>query len=81
VKYRTFGRTDWQVSDVGYGMWGTGAWSGSEDNESLASLQRAIDFSCNFCDTARVYGDGRSAPPSQLLTALRAHRWDRKPTP
>jgi aryl-alcohol dehydrogenase-like predicted oxidoreductase len=41
-------------------MWGMGAWSGSEDNESLASLQRAIDFRCNFCDTARVYGDGRS---------------------
>jgi aryl-alcohol dehydrogenase-like predicted oxidoreductase len=71
VKYRTFGRAGWQVSDVGYGMWGMGAWSGSEDNESLASLRR----------TARVYGDGRSAPPSQLQTALRAHRWDRKPTP
>jgi aryl-alcohol dehydrogenase-like predicted oxidoreductase len=37
-----------------------GTRSGSEDNESLASLQRAIDFSCNFCDTARVYGGGRS---------------------
>jgi len=36
------------------------AWSGSEDNKSLGSLQRAIDFSCNFCDTARAYRDGRS---------------------
>jgi len=60
VKYRTFGRTGWQVSDVGYGMWGIGAWSGSEDNESLGSLQRAIDLGCNFFDTAWVYGDGRS---------------------
>jgi aryl-alcohol dehydrogenase-like predicted oxidoreductase len=60
VKYRTFGRTGWRVSDVGYGMWGMGAWSGSEDNESIGSLQRAIDLGCNFFDTAWVYGDGRS---------------------
>src|SRR5215467_9125588 len=57
---RTFGRTGWQVSDVGYGMWGMGAWSGSEDHESLVSLQRAIDLGCNFFDTAWVYGDGHS---------------------
>jgi aryl-alcohol dehydrogenase-like predicted oxidoreductase len=60
MKHRPFGRTGWQVSDVGYGMWGMGAWSGSEDNESLDSLQRAIDLGCNFFDTAWVYGDGRS---------------------
>jgi aryl-alcohol dehydrogenase-like predicted oxidoreductase len=60
MKHRPFGRTGWQVSDVGYGMWGMGAWSGSEDNESLDSLQRAIDLGCNFFDTAWVYGDSRS---------------------
>ena len=60
MQFRTFGRTGWQVSDVGYGMWGMGAWSGSDDSESLASLQRAIDLGCNFFDTAWVYGDGRS---------------------
>jgi len=41
-------------------MWGMGAWSGSEDNESLGSLQRAIDLGCNFFDTAWAYGDGHS---------------------
>src|SRR4029450_7083489 len=41
-------------------MGGMGAWSGSDDAESLASLERAIDLGCNFFDTAWVYGDGRS---------------------
>jgi len=60
MKYRKFGRTGWQVSDIGYGMWGMGSWSGSDDEESLRSLQRAVDLGCNFFDTAFVYGDGRS---------------------
>jgi len=60
MKYRRFGRTDWQVGEIGYGMWGMAAWSGSDDEESLASLQRAVDLGCNFFDTAWVYGNGHS---------------------
>jgi aryl-alcohol dehydrogenase-like predicted oxidoreductase len=60
MKYRKFGRTGWQVSDVGYGMWGMGGWTGSNDEESLAALQRAVELGCNFFDTAYVYGNGRS---------------------
>lgn len=60
MQYRKFGRTGWQVSDIGYGMWGMGGWSGSDDDESLASLQRSVDLGCNFFDTAYVYGNGRS---------------------
>jgi aryl-alcohol dehydrogenase-like predicted oxidoreductase len=60
MKYRRFGRTGWQVSEIGYGMWGIGGWSGSEDEQSLVSLQRAIDLGCNFFDTAWAYGKGRS---------------------
>lgn len=48
------------VSDVGYGMWGMGGWTGSDDDESFASLQRAVELGCNFFDTAFVYGNGRS---------------------
>ncbi|MGB8473787.1 MAG: aldo/keto reductase [Candidatus Acidiferrum sp.] len=58
--YRRFGRTGWNVSEIGYGMWGLAGWTGSDDAESLASLQRAIDLGCNFFDTAWAYGDGRS---------------------
>jgi len=60
MKYRKFGRTGWRVSDIGYGMWGMGGWTGSDDDESRSSLQRAVDLGCNFFDTAWVYGDGRS---------------------
>jgi len=51
---------DWTVSDVGYGMWGMGSWSNSDDNESLGSLQAAVDLNCKFFDTAYAYGEGRS---------------------
>jgi aryl-alcohol dehydrogenase-like predicted oxidoreductase len=61
---RRFGRTGWNVSDIGYGMWGMAGWTGSDDTESLNSLQRAIDLGCNFFDTAWAYGEGRS---EQLL--------------
>ena len=71
MKFRRFGRTDWQVGEIGYGMWGMAGWTGSQDAESLASLQRAIDLGCNFFDTAWAYGDGHS---EELLgKALRAN--------
>ncbi|MCD9185336.1 MAG: aldo/keto reductase [Pyrinomonadaceae bacterium] len=60
MQYRKFGRTGWKVSDIGYGMWGMGGWSGSDDDESLQSLQHAVNLGCNFFDTAYVYGNGRS---------------------
>lgn len=60
MKYRRFGRTGWMVSEIGYGMWGMAGWTGSQDSESLASLQRAVDLGCNFFDTAWAYGDGHS---------------------
>jgi aryl-alcohol dehydrogenase-like predicted oxidoreductase len=60
MEYRTFGRTGWKVSEVGYGMWGMAGWTGSADEESFASLDRAIELGCNFFDTAWAYGDGHS---------------------
>jgi aryl-alcohol dehydrogenase-like predicted oxidoreductase len=60
VKYRRFGRTGWNVSEMGYGMWGMGGWTGSDDEESLQALRQSVDLGCNFFDTARAYGDGHS---------------------
>ncbi|MFF0719236.1 aldo/keto reductase [Micromonospora sp. NPDC003816] len=64
MRYRRFGRLDWQVSEVSYGMWGVGGglhgWTGVEDDEKIAALQRAVDLGCNFFDTAWVYGRGHS---------------------
>src|SRR4026209_1422869 len=71
MRYRTFGRTGWKVSDIGYGMWGLAGWTGSDDDESLKSLHRAVELGCNFFDTAWAYGEGHS---EQLLGQLvRAH--------
>ncbi len=60
MRYRRFGRTNWQVSEIGYGMWGMGGWTGSDDEESRRSLDRAVELGCNFFDTAFAYGMGRS---------------------
>jgi len=71
MKARTFGRIGWQVNPLGYGMWGMGGWSGSNDDESLRSLQLAVDHGFNFFDTAWAYGEGHS---EQLLgKTLRAN--------
>jgi aryl-alcohol dehydrogenase-like predicted oxidoreductase len=60
MKCRRFGRTGFEVGDIAYGLWGMSGWSGSDDKESLASLQLAVDLGCNFFDTAWAYGDGKS---------------------
>jgi aryl-alcohol dehydrogenase-like predicted oxidoreductase len=60
MRYRRFGRTGWQVGEIGYGMWGMAGWSGSDDEQSLRSLQLAVDLGCNFFDTAWGYGEGHS---------------------
>src|SRR5579863_6703169 len=60
MKYRKLGRTGFEVSDIAYGLWGMSGWSGSDDQQSLDSLQLAVDSGCNFFDTAWAYGDGKS---------------------
>ena len=67
MRFRTFGRLGWQVSEVGYGMWGLAGWTGRDDEETRQSLQLAADLGCNFFDTALAYGDGHS---EQLLGGL-----------
>jgi len=60
MKYRRFGRTNWEISEIGYGMWGMAGWTGSDDEESFRSLQLSVDLGCNFFDTAWGYGKGKS---------------------
>ena len=72
MKYRSLGRTGWNVSTISFGAWAIGgAWGSVDDNESLAALDRAIDLGVNFIDTADVYGDGRS---ERLVAELRKRR-------
>jgi aryl-alcohol dehydrogenase-like predicted oxidoreductase len=72
MQYRTLGRTGWQVSTVSFGAWAIGAdWGPVDDQESLATLHRAVELGINFFDTADVYGDGRS---ERVLAKLRRER-------
>lgn len=60
MKYRTLGRTGFEVSEIAQGLWGMSGWSGSDDHESRQAIQLAIDLGCNFFDTAWAYGNGNS---------------------
>jgi aryl-alcohol dehydrogenase-like predicted oxidoreductase len=60
MRYRSYPRTSWQLSEIGYGMWGLAGWTGSADDETLASLDAAVAAGCNFFDTAWAYGAGHS---------------------
>ncbi len=73
MKYRTLGRTGWQISEIGFGSWGIGgdAWGSTNDQASEAALHKAIDLGVNFIDTADVYGDGHS---EQLIAQVRKSR-------
>jgi aryl-alcohol dehydrogenase-like predicted oxidoreductase len=61
MKYRTFGRLEYPVSEIGFGAWAIGgSWGKQTDDDSIAALHAALDLGVNFIDTAAVYGDGRS---------------------
>jgi aryl-alcohol dehydrogenase-like predicted oxidoreductase len=72
VKYRTLGKTGYQVSTVSFGAWAIGgSWGTTDDEQALRALHRAVDLGVNFIDTADVYGDGKS---ETLVARLRAER-------
>jgi aryl-alcohol dehydrogenase-like predicted oxidoreductase len=61
LEYRNLGKTGMRVSEISLGTWAFGGeWGMVSDEESYATLDRAIDLGVNFLDTADVYGDGRS---------------------
>ena len=93
MKYRRFGRTDWQISEIGYGMWGMAGWTESDDAQSAKSLDLAVEKGVNFFDTAWGYGEGHSEellgqlvrrhPQKKLYTASKIppknFQWPAKP--
>ncbi len=61
MKYRTFGRTGWQVSEISFGAWQIGGdWGKVDDAKSIDTLHYAFDKGINFVDTAELYGNGHS---------------------
>ncbi len=63
MKYRRYGTTGKQVSEIGFGAWQLGNkqdWAGMEDDEAIRLVHEALDLGVNFFDTAPNYGQGKS---------------------
>ncbi len=72
--YRKFGKLDWKISEVGYGMWGMAGWTESDDKETAIALDRSVELGCNFFDTAWAYASGKSERILADLIKRQAHK-------
>jgi aryl-alcohol dehydrogenase-like predicted oxidoreductase len=63
---RQLGASDLHITPIGYGAWAIGggnwefAWGSQDDDESIKTIERAIDSGLNWIDTAAIYGLGHS---------------------
>jgi aryl-alcohol dehydrogenase-like predicted oxidoreductase len=61
IPSRPFGRTGWNVSEIGFGAWAIGgSWGDVAESDARDALFAALEAGTTFIDTADVYGDGRS---------------------
>ena len=66
MQTRQFGKTDMQITPIGLGTWAIGggnwafSWGAQDDEESIATIHRALQLGINWIDTAAVYGLGHS---------------------
>ncbi len=62
MRYRTFGRLGWRVSEIGYGAWQLGGnmWGDVPEARAAEALRAALEAGIDFFDTALAYGNGRS---------------------
>ena len=71
MKYRSFGKTDLKVSEIGFGCAPIGYTKGFEDDKAcIDCVRNAIDAGLNFFDTSPVYGKSEI----NLGEAIRADR-------
>ena len=61
MKFKKLGKTEINVSEIGFGAWAIGShWGPQNESDSVKALHRAIDLGVNFIDTAAGYGEGKS---------------------
>ncbi|MCB9799426.1 MAG: aldo/keto reductase [Candidatus Omnitrophica bacterium] len=87
MHYRSLGRTQLRVSEIGFGCWAIGGngYGPTRDEDSLSALETAWDHGVNFYDTADTYGHGhsedllacflRTKPRDEVVVATKAG-WD-----
>ena len=68
MKFRSFGRTGWQVSEIAFGAWQIGGdWDDIDDKDSIDTLLYACGRGINFVDTAERRCHGNSSQVSNRL--------------
>src|SRR6478672_6430321 len=60
MELRSFGRTGVRVSPLCLGAMMFGGWGGTDHDDSIKIIHRALDAGINFIDTADVYSRGES---------------------
>jgi aryl-alcohol dehydrogenase-like predicted oxidoreductase len=62
MEFVTISGTDLKASRIGLGTWAMGGWmwGGTDEEESVRTIQAALDRGINLIDTAPAYGFGRS---------------------
>ena len=66
MKTRLLGKTELELTVIGFGAWAIGGgdyafgWGPQDDQESIKAIHKALDLGVNWIDTAPVYGLGRS---------------------
>ena len=86
MRYRPFGNTGLQVSEVGLGAFPISGmqtrddgslfgWSGVADAESIALIHRAEELGVNLIDSAEGYGNGHSETVTGQALKGRRDKW------
>lgn len=62
MKYRIFGKTGLNISEISFGSWSISgnAYGDVSIKDAHRAMSVACDFGCNFIDTASVYGNAES---------------------
>src|SRR6201990_153999 len=92
LETRQLGNSDLHVTRIGYGAWAIGggnwefAWGAQDDDESVRTIERALDAGLNWIDTGAVYGLGdseevvaqalKNSPHKPYVFTKCSMRWD-----